>query len=55
MAIGYVDPNPNPFHPTRTTNARDVFAPQAPPADPPDEESEPDPMPENIVRIREVE
>jgi hypothetical protein len=35
MAIGYVDPNPTPTHPIRTTNSRDVFNPPPPPSDPP--------------------
>jgi hypothetical protein len=29
MAFGFFDPQPDPFHPTRTTNRRDVFAPPA--------------------------
>jgi hypothetical protein len=49
MALIAFDPNPNPFHPVRTTNSKDVFTPdplrgpgEAPPPDEPDETDETD-------------
>jgi hypothetical protein len=38
--IGYLDPQPDPWHPTRTTNLRDVFPPPEPPEPPSDDEAE---------------
>ena len=66
MAIGYLTPDGvNPYHPLKTTNAKDVFAPNGAPEDAAPEEEEIEsapnaaPVPENktnplrVVPLRE--
>lgn len=52
MALVYIEPNPNPFRPAKTTNARDVFAPPEPPAEPREADWSSAEEPDELAQLR---